>query len=77
MGTSVAVSTVISFPHGSLLPPLKVLETRMACDLGAREVDMFVNIGKVLSEDWEFVERDIRGVVDAAHSFAAITKVIF
>ena len=38
---------------------------------------MVVNIGKVLSGDWEYVERDIRAVVDAAHAHGAIVKVIF
>ena len=76
-GSPVGVSTVIGFPHGSLVAPLKAMETRIACEQGAREVDMVVNVGKVLSEDWDYVERDIRGVVDTAHSFAAITKVIF
>jgi deoxyribose-phosphate aldolase len=38
---------------------------------------MVVNVGKVLGNDWNFVEADIRAVVDAAKSHSAITKVIF
>jgi deoxyribose-phosphate aldolase len=60
-----------------MLTETKVLETRRACEQGAREVDMVVNVGKVLSGDWEFVESDIRAVVDAARALDAITKVIF
>jgi deoxyribose-phosphate aldolase len=76
-GSSVAVSTVIGFPHGSTTVETKVAETELACIQGAREVDMVVNIGKVLSGDWAYVEHDIRSVVAAARRSDAITKVIF
>jgi deoxyribose-phosphate aldolase len=73
----VLVSTVIGFPHGGTTTETKVSETDLACRQGAREVDMVVNIGKVLSGDWAFVERDIRAVVEAARRGGANTKVIF
>ena len=73
----VLVSTVIGFPHGGTTTETKVAETQLACRHGAREVDMVVNLGKVLSGDWGFVERDIRDVVQAARQGGAITKVIF
>lgn len=76
-GSGVSVGTVVGFPHGSNVPEIKLLETRFACEQGAREVDLVVNVGKVLSEDWDYVENEIRNVVDTAHSFGAITKVIF
>ena len=46
-------------------------------DQGAGELDMVVNIGKVLSGDWDYVAKDIATVVEAAHSRKAIVKVIF
>jgi deoxyribose-phosphate aldolase len=76
-GTHVQVGTVIGFPHGSNLTEIKVAEARLACQQGATELDMVVNIGKVLSGDWEYVEDDIRAVVEVAHQHRAITKVIF
>src|SRR5687767_9483954 len=66
-GSHVQVSTVIGFPHGSNLTEVKVYEARLACQQGATELDMVVNIGKVLSGDWEYVEEDIRAVVETAH----------
>jgi deoxyribose-phosphate aldolase len=75
--STVLVSTVIGFPHGGTSIDAKVAETQLACRQGAREIDMVVNIGKVLSGDWSFVERDIRAVVEAARHGGAITKVIF
>ena len=38
---------------------------------------MVINIGKVLSGDWDYVSTDIRTVVEEAHLNAAIVKVIF
>lgn len=76
-GSSVVPSTVIGFPHGGTTTGTKVRETEIACQDGAREVDMVVNIGRVLEEDWDFVSADIRAVVEAASAGGAITKVIF
>jgi deoxyribose-phosphate aldolase len=76
-GSGVAVGTVIGFPHGSHLTKIKVAEAEAAMDDGAVELDMVVNIGKVLSKDWGYVRDDIRGVVEAAHRRKAIVKVIF
>jgi deoxyribose-phosphate aldolase len=76
-GSSVAVGTTIGFPHGSHTTAIKAAEAERAIADGARELDMVVNIGKVLSKDWRFVAEDIRAVVEAAHRQHALVKVIF
>lgn len=76
-GSDVLTSTVIGFPHGGHVTPIKVAESARAIDDGAVELDMVVNIGKVLSKDWTYVAADIKAVVDAAHARKAIVKVIF
>lgn len=76
-GSGVLVGTVIGFPHGGHLTKIKVAESQAAMDDGAVELDMVVNIGKVLSGDWAFVADDIRAVVEAAHARRAKVKVIF
>ena len=75
--STVAVGTTIGFPHGGHLTRVKVHEAEAAMDDGAVELDMVVNVGKVLSGDWSFVADDIRAVVDAAHRRQARVKVIF
>jgi len=55
------VCTVVGFPHGGQLTEAKALEARLALDSGAREIDMVVNAGKVLSCDWDFVRREYFG----------------
>ena len=76
-GSGVEVCTVIGFPHGSNTTAIKVAETMECIQLGATEIDMVVNVGKVLGEDWQYVEQDIKAVLDACHQNGAILKVIF
>ena len=76
-GSTVAASTVIGFPHGGNLTAIKLAEAEQALRDGGTELDMVVNIGKVLSEDWAFVRDDIRAVVETSHRAGAIVKVIF
>jgi len=76
-GSTVKASTTIGFPHGGHATAIKVAEAEQALDDGGEELDMVVNIGKVLSEDWGFVKADIKSVVDVAHARGKIAKVIF
>ncbi len=75
--SGVLVCSVIGFPHGNSTTKIKVLETRQACADGALEIDMVVNCGKVLSEDWRAVKSDIYAVNKECLKHGAILKVIF
>ncbi|HEX3008909.1 MAG TPA: deoxyribose-phosphate aldolase [Bacteroidales bacterium] len=76
-GSEVEVGCVIGFPHGNSAVEVKVFETEKACADGATEIDMVVNIGKVLSGDWAYIENEIVRITNAAHKNKAIIKVIF
>jgi deoxyribose-phosphate aldolase len=76
-GSTVAVGTTIGFPHGGHVTAIKVAEAEQAMADGARELDMVVNIGKVLSKAWNYVADDIAAVVAVAHRRGALVKVIF
>ncbi len=76
-GSETVPSTVIGFPHGGTSTETKVRETELACAAGAREVDMVVNIGQTLAQNWDYVADDIRAVAEAATATGALTKVIF
>ena len=76
-GSGVYASTVIGFPHGGHLTRTKVYEANAAIDDGAVELDMVVNIGKVLTGDWAYVADDVKQVIDAAHKRGTKLKVIF
>ena len=76
-GSGVFTSTVVGFPHGGHLTRVKVFEGNAAIDDGAVELDVVVNIGKVLTGDWTYVAEDVKAVIDAAHKRSAKVKVIF
>jgi deoxyribose-phosphate aldolase len=76
-GSGVLVGAVIGFPHGSSCTESKRYETELACRDGAAEIDMVINIGKALSGDWVYVQRDVQAVCDEAHRHGAKVKVIF
>lgn len=76
-GSDVAVGAVIGFPHGNSTTAIKVAEAKQVLADGAVEVDMVVNIGKVLSEDWDYVRQEIKTLTDLTHLNGAILKVIF
>lgn len=76
-GSDVLVGCVIGFPAGNSATEVKVFETEMACNDGAVEIDMVVNIGKVLQGDWDYTEKEIAAVTQTCHKNGAIVKVIF
>ena len=75
-GSPVAVASVIGFPHGSHRPETKALEARLALADGARELDMVMNIGRLLSGDHTAVRDDIAAVVGEAKPRSGLVKVI-
>ncbi len=75
-GTGVPVCTVIGFPLGATLADVKAYEARRTIFDGATEVDMVINVGALKSGDDCLVEHDIRSVVEVAHEYTAICKVI-
>lgn len=75
--SAVQASTVIGFPHGTCHTKSKVAETRQGLADEGTEFDMVVNIGAVLSGEWDLVKNDIAAVLQAAHDGGAKLKVIF
>jgi deoxyribose-phosphate aldolase len=74
-GSDVMISTVVGFPHGSHTTTTKQFETEELIRAGADEIDMVLNIGRLISGEDAYVERDIRAVVEAADG--RTVKVIF
>jgi deoxyribose-phosphate aldolase len=75
-GSGVPVGVVVGFPLGASLSSTKRAETQSLVTLGAREIDMVIDIGALKSGDHRRVSEDIRGVVQIAREGGAITKVI-
>lgn len=76
-GSDVMACAVIGFPHGNSTTGIKVVEAEAAALAGAREIDMVVNIGKVKSAEWEYVQREVDLINQAVVAAGSILKVIF
>lgn len=72
----VAVCTVIGFPNGYSTTATKVFEAKDACDSGASEIDMVININYVKSGRYDEVFEEIKLISDAVHAKGALLKVI-
>ena len=63
--TNVLVCTVIGFPLGSNTLESKVFEATDAINKGANEIDMVINIGKVIDNDYNYIVNEIKAIKNA------------
>jgi deoxyribose-phosphate aldolase len=75
-GSSVTVGAVVGFPLGAMLTSAKVFEAAEAMKLGAREIDMVMNLGALKSGDRDLLLSDIRAVAETVHAQKSLLKVI-
>lgn len=64
-GTDVKIAAVVGFPLGSMSINAKVFEAKEAIENGASEIDMVINIGRLLDNDLGYVEEEIRRIKEA------------
>jgi deoxyribose-phosphate aldolase len=76
-GSGVAVGTVAGFPHGSTTTAVKLYEIRDVLRRGAQEVDMVLNISKLLSRQFQYVETELLQAAEECHKQGTRLKVIF
>jgi len=70
-------STTVGFPHGIQTTEVKLVEARRALDDGGVELDMVVNISRVLSGHWDAVSEEVTALAELVHGRDARLKVIF
>ena len=75
-GTGIGILIAVGFPHGSTNTEGKVAEARQICIDGATEIDMVINIARLIEGDYEYVESDIRAVVETAREYGVGVKTI-
>lgn len=75
-GTGVPVGSVVGFPFGASLSRTKREEADFALRLGARELDMVINVGALKGRDNATVQNDLLAVIELAHDAGAQVKVI-
>lgn len=74
--SDVKVTTVIGFPHGAHLTEVKLMEAEIAMSQGCEELDMVLNIDRLKSGDYDYVQKDIQAVCDVAKRRCVLVKVI-
>jgi deoxyribose-phosphate aldolase len=76
-GSGVAVGSLAGFPHGSSTTAVKLYEIRDVLRRGAKEIDMVLNISKLLSRQFQYVEMELQQSAEECHKQGALLKVIF
>lgn len=76
-GTGVLCDAAVSFPLGQCTIETKVFETKDVIEKGAEEVDYVVNIVEVKNGNWDYIEEEMRGIVEACNEKNITSKVIF
>lgn len=75
-GTGIQVGTAVGFPFGASLTRTKLEEADSVLRLGARELDMVINIGALKSGDNATVRSDVQAVAELVHDAGARLKVV-
>lgn len=75
LNSDVKIAAVIGFPLGAMSTEVKVFEAKNCIKNGASEIDMVINIGKLLDDENDYVENEIRLIKEAIGN--DILKVIF
>lgn len=65
-GVDCVVTGVVAFPAGGEDTFVKVATAKDMISIGCKELDMVINVGALKSGEYDYVENDIRAVVDAA-----------
>ncbi|RSC93395.1 deoxyribose-phosphate aldolase [Tenacibaculum singaporense] len=73
--SDVKVAAVVGFPLGAMTTKAKIFEAKECIKNGASEIDMVINIGKLLDGEENYVEKEIRLIKEEIGE--NILKVIF
>jgi len=74
-GSGVAIGSVVSYPQGYATTSVKLYETRDLVRRGAREIDTVINLGKMISREFQYAEMELQQMAEACHESGAILKV--
>lgn len=76
-GTDTGICVVIDFPFGCSSTESKVAQTRIALDAGVAEIDVVANFGWIRGGELQWVQDDLRAVIEPCHRVGVPVKVIF
>ena len=76
-GSPVHVGAAIGFPLGQTRIDVKLLETRLAIEDGADEIDYVVNLTELKAGNLDYVQREMASIVALCREKGVLSKVIF
>lgn len=76
LDSGVKTCVVVGFPLGASLSEVKAFEAMKAVEMGAREIDMVMNIGALKEGSFDRVQRDIRTVVETVGEWALVKVIL-
>jgi deoxyribose-phosphate aldolase len=75
-GTKIQVCSVIGYPHGATLTPVKLAEAEQVLKLGAGALELAIHAGSLESGDLDAVYTEIRVLAECARAAGAQLKVL-
>ncbi len=76
-GTDTHVGAAISFPLGQAGLESKIAETKIAIGDGADEIDYVIDVGQAKMKNWDYIEEEMKSIVEICKENNVISKVIF
>ncbi len=76
-GSDVLCGAAIGFPLGQSTIETKVFEAEDAIKKGSGEIDYVVNVGKLKSKEYDYIEDEMKRMVEICHRYGIPCKVIF
>jgi len=74
--TNILIGAPVGFPSGAHKTVIKIMEAKELLKDGVQEMDMMLNVGKLRSRAYQYVEDEIRAIVDVAGGEGVLVKVI-
>lgn len=74
--SSIKTAAVVGFPSGAHNPVVKSREAQQACEHGANEIDMVVNLALVSSANWSAITDEVSAVRVAIPSGVILKAII-
>jgi deoxyribose-phosphate aldolase len=72
----IKLATVLSFPLGADVAAVKAAEARAACDMGADEIEIVINVAAARSAEFERVAAEVAAVRLAVSAYHPVLKAI-
>lgn len=76
-GTGTASASLVGYPIGSGSTTAKLYEARDLLRRGVKEIEFVLNLGKLASRQFQYIESELLQISQSCHEHGAILKVVF